>query len=194
MDAATYALSRLGVSESSPYRLRRLIGPPLEEAFALYYHLKPLDAEKAADHYYQRYLEYGMDDNNLYDGIPRLLKRLRQSRTGMVALSCRDPIYVSRIMRKFDLAGMFITARGHTMGAGGSKSHVLEELLISLPVLEGKRMVMVGDREDDIIAARENDIPCLAVGYGFGSAEELRNASPEAICGSVRELTDALIS
>lgn len=194
IEAARYALSRMGIIETSPYRLRRLIGPPLEEAFELYYNMEPLEAERAADHYSQHYLEYGMAENRLYDGVMRMLGRLRQSRTGLVAISCRDAIYVSRLMRKFELAPTFITARGRSVtGARTTKEQIVGDLLEELPVLEGKKLVIVGDREDDVLAARSLGLPCVAVGYGFGSSEELRNADPDSTSGSVEELAELLL-
>jgi phosphoglycolate phosphatase len=195
IEAARYALSRMGIMEASRYRLRRLIGPPLEEAFSLYYNMAPLEAERAADHYSQHYLEYGMAENSLYDGVRRMLALLRQSRTGLVAVSCRDGIYVSRLMRQFALAPSFITARGRSVtGARTSKEQIVGDLLEELPVLEGKNMVLVGDREDDVLAARALGLPCVAAGYGFGSSEELRNAGPDTVVGSVEELSEALLA
>jgi phosphoglycolate phosphatase len=193
IEAARFALLSLGIREGSPYRLRRLVGPPLEKAFSLYYGLGRMDAEKAADYLLQHYMEYGLEDNRLYEGVESMLQRLRQARTGLVAMSCGDNIYVSRLMRRFGLTSMFITFRGGSVGNSTSKRRILRDILNELPVLEGKSMVSVGDREDDVLAARDIGMPCIAVSYGFGSAEELKNAGPDRIVGSVEELTRALL-
>jgi len=193
IEAARYALLRLGIREGSPYRLRRLVGPPLEDAFALYYGLERMEAERAADSMRQHYLEYGIDDIRLYDGVEAMLGRLRQARTGLVGVSCRDSIYVSRLMRSHGLTSLFISARGGSTDRGRSKRAIIEGILTELPVLDGKKMVVVGDREDDVLAARELGLSCVAVGYGFGSAEELRNAGPDLTVPSVEKLSRALL-
>ena len=38
---------------------------------------------------------------------------------------------------------------------------------------------MIGDREHDILGARANGIDCVAVEYGYGSAQELDLAAPK---------------
>lgn len=54
------------------------------------------------------------------------------------------------------------------------------------------KIVMVGDKEHDVIGARAEGIPCVAVSYGYGSVEELEKAKPAKIVGTVEELTDVL--
>ena len=193
IEAARHALLKLGIGEGSPYRLRRLVGPPLEEAFALYYGLERMDAERAADRMRQHYLEYGIDDIRLYGGVEAMLRRLRQARTGLVGVSCGDSIYVSRLLRKHGLTPMFMSARGGSTDRGRSKRKIIEGVLDELPVLEGRSMVVVGDREDDVLAARDLGLPCVAVGYGFGSAEELKNAEPDLTVSSVEALSRSLL-
>ena len=52
--------------------------------------------------------------------------------------------------------------------------------------------VYVGDTEVDLETARRAGMPCLAVSWGFRSAEQLREAGAEAIAHSAEEL-DALL-
>lgn len=47
---------------------------------------------------------------------------------------------------------------------------------------------MVGDREHDVIGARNNRIHSIAVTYGYGSIEELQNANPTYFANSVEDL------
>ncbi len=170
------------------------MGPPVEEAFSLYYGLEKSDARQAADDFRQHYLEYGIEDMRLFDGVEEMLSRLRKARTGLVAVSSGSGIYVSRLMRRYGLASMFITFRGGSIDAGWSKRRIIGQILDELPVLEGKSMVVVGDREDDVLAARENGLPSVAVSYGYGSAEELRNAAADTVVESVERLAAALMS
>ena len=51
---------------------------------------------------------------------------------------------------------------------------------------------MVGDRVHDVVGARENDVACIAVGWGYGSRDELESAGPDAIVESVSELLACL--
>ena len=51
-------------------------------------------------------------------------------------------------------------------------------------------MILVGDREYDVLGAREAGLDCLAVSYGYGSVEELTKAGPLKIAGSAEEVLD----
>ena len=50
------------------------------------------------------------------------------------------------------------------------------------------KAVMVGDRENDIRGARENQLFSVGVLYGYGSRAELEEAGAAAIAETVEEL------
>lgn len=55
-----------------------------------------------------------------------------------------------------------------------------------------KRIVMIGDREQDIIGAKENGIQSVGVLFGYGSRRELKEAGADRIAETVKDLTDIL--
>lgn len=55
------------------------------------------------------------------------------------------------------------------------------------------RTLMVGDREQDIIGAKKNQIAAAGVLYGYGSKEELERAQADYLLDSVRHLRDFLL-
>ncbi len=52
---------------------------------------------------------------------------------------------------------------------------------------------MIGDRKHDLIGARRNGLDAAAVGYGFGSAEELRAEVPRYHFSTLAELHRAFL-
>jgi phosphoglycolate phosphatase len=52
---------------------------------------------------------------------------------------------------------------------------------------------MVGDREHDIIGAKENNIKSVGVLYGFGDVIELTQARAEYIVKDTEELLNILL-
>ncbi len=52
---------------------------------------------------------------------------------------------------------------------------------------------MVGDREHDVIGARENHMDCIGVLFGYGSREELEDAGAAVTAASVEELAELLL-
>ena len=53
--------------------------------------------------------------------------------------------------------------------------------------------VLVGDTIYDIEGARAHDLPCIAVSYGYGTLDSLKDAEPRAIVHSVDELYPLLL-
>lgn len=49
---------------------------------------------------------------------------------------------------------------------------------------------MVGDKEHDVLGAREAGLDCVAVSYGYGTTEELKEADPLQTVASADELLD----
>ena len=54
--------------------------------------------------------------------------------------------------------------------------------------LKAEECVMVGDRKYDIEGARANGMDSIAVGYGYGSEDELSSAEPTYFLSTVEEL------
>ena len=58
---------------------------------------------------------------------------------------------------------------------------------------EESKVIMVGDRKHDIIGAHENQLPCAAVLYGYGSREEFTENGADYQIETVEELGDFLM-
>ncbi|MFE4241929.1 HAD hydrolase-like protein [Peribacillus butanolivorans] len=68
----------------------------------------------------------------------------------------------------------------------------MQHALIHFPGVDKKDLIMIGDRNHDIIGARNAGIDSIAVAYGYGSVEELKNAEPTFIANSVEEIEEIL--
>ena len=54
-------------------------------------------------------------------------------------------------------------------------------------------LVMVGDREHDVLGAKKNGLPCIGAVYGYGTAGELTAAGAAALAETVEELHKLLL-
>lgn len=184
-----YALERLGIHVDDPERLTPFIGPPLIESFTRYYQLDAATAQEALGYYRDYFAETGIFENAVYPGIEELLTLLAaQGRTLAVATS-KPTVYAERIIEHFHLSGYLTLIAGSNLdGTRTAKGEVIAYALDTLPPLTRSSCVMVGDRMHDIVGARENAVRSIAVGYGYGSQEELRAAEPTHLVQSVAEL------
>lgn len=185
-----YALEKLGKPEEDLDKLRVFIGPPLMEQFMKYADVDETEARRAVEYYRERYAVKGIFENRPYDGVENLLRELKGRGYILAVASSKPEYYVTKILDYFNLSSYFEVVVGSEMnGARTSKTEVIEEALKRLNMSDRrKEVLMVGDKEHDVIGARAAGLACVAVGYGYGTKEELTAAQPLKIVASIEEL------
>ena len=63
-----------------------------------------------------------------------------------------------------------------------------------MSLMNTKNAVMIRDRKFDIEGAKMNNISSVAVMYGFGTPEELKNANADFYAETVKDLHNLLLS
>lgn len=185
-----YALEKLGKPEEDLDKLRVFIGPPLMEQFMKYADVDETEARRAVEYYRERYAVKGIFENRPYDGVENLLRELKGRGYILAVASSKPEYYVTKILDYFNLSSYFEVVVGSEMnGARTSKTEVIEEALKRLNMSDRrKEVLMVGDKEHDVLGARTAGLDCVAVGYGYGTKEELTAAQPLKIVASIEEL------
>jgi phosphoglycolate phosphatase len=187
--AVNYALKRFGLEVQDLDKLIPFIGPPLGESFQQYYGFSAEQAQEAVRYYREYFAERGLYENAVYPGIPELLTGL-QARGMQLAVATSKPThFAQKILVHFQLDQYFALVMGSELdGTRSNKAEVIDAALAQLPGVAPQTTIMIGDRKHDIIGAQKNGLDSLAVGYGYGTAEELEMASPTYKVGSVTEL------
>lgn len=188
-----YALRRLGIASDDLERLTPFIGPPLAESFRRYYNLPDAEVERAIAYYREYFGKSGMYENAVYPGIPVLLDALMEQGRTLVVATSKPITYAERILAHFDLARFFTVIAGSELdGTRTAKAEVVEYALAALPWMDRAGCVMIGDREHDVLGARTAGIASIAVGYGYGTRQELEAARPTYLARTVAELATLL--
>lgn len=192
-----YALKEFGIDEPDLDKLEPFIGPPLKDSFMEFYGFSEEDAEKAIEKYRERFSEIGIYENDVYEGIPQML-RLLQSRGMFLAVASSKPTeYVERILEHFDLRRYFKVVVGSEMdGTRVNKDEVVLEALnrlFSYKPIAYDKVYMIGDRKFDVEGAKKIGVESVGVTYGYGSMEELKEAHADYIVRSVEELRSLLM-
>ncbi len=183
-----YSLSKLGLREKNENTLMAFIGPPLIETYKKQFGFDDIIATRAIAYYREYFSEKGLYENRLYPGIPALLKELRARGKKIILATAKPEIYARRIIEYFEIDGFFCHVQGTKMdGSIVSKNDVISYIMHTLR-LSSTDTVMVGDREDDIRGAKENNIRSIGVTYGYGSTEELIRSGADRIAQSVASL------
>ena len=163
-----YALERLGETPIGEAELRRCIGPPLIESFA---RIVGSDAATLALTYYrERFGETGWRENTVYPGIPETLQELAGDNHRLFVATSKPTVFAERIIEHFGLAEYFAGVHGSELD--GTRSNKAELLKHVVRINKSTNAIMIGDREHDAKGAAKNDLPFVAVLYGYGTPAE----------------------
>lgn len=176
-----YALEKFGI-EAERSELFRFIGPPLKDSFMKYYGIPKDDCDLAVSYYREYYSTSGIFENRVYDGIEHLLADLKNCGKKIVLATSKPLEFSEKILKHFGLYNYFDFISAATMdGQICRKDQVIKHALDSLEITDTSEVLMVGDREFDIIGAKQYEIKSVGVLYGFGSLEELHSAGADYI-------------
>ena len=191
---AAYALAHFGICVEDLHTLDNFIGPPLLYSFQTYHHLSQEDAYEAIRLYRDRYARVGWLENIPYPGIGEMLLSLTQAGKTLLVATSKPEEFAVQILEHFGLAKYFTCICGAPMD---EKVHSTKALVIQDALRRGKiedlsDVIMVGDREHDVLGAHECGIPAIGVLYGYGSREEHENCGADYIAATIPELSALL--
>lgn len=188
-----FALARLGIDEPDITRLEHFIGPPLLQAFMQFYDMDEARAWEAVGHYRERFKVTGLYENLVFEGVPQLLEDLAgQGRTLYIATS-KPWLFAREIARHFDFARHFKLIYGSELDGTRTDKVELIAHLLAEENLDPAHTLMIGDRKHDLIGGLRNGLDVAAVGYGFGSHEELAAEQPTYHFATLAELHEAFV-
>ena len=192
-NSVAYALKRNGIFVEDKTSLNVFVGPPLVESFMKYYHFDREEAKKSVGIYREYFEEKGMFENAVYPGIPELLAGLKKDGYKLYVATSKPEPYSVKIIGHFGLAEYFEMIGGADMGENRiHKGDVIRYVMESCGLTTPDEIVMIGDRENDMIGAAQNHMESVGVLYGYGSRAELENAGACHIANDVPELGEVL--
>ncbi|WP_434772909.1 HAD family hydrolase [Pseudomonas entomophila] len=188
-----HALAKLGIDEPDLTRLEPFIGPPLLQAFMQFYGFDEATAWDAVNHYRERFRVTGLYENQVFEGVPALLSTLAgQGRTLYIATS-KPWVFAREIARHFAFDQHFKVIYGSELDGTRTDKVELIRHLLEAERLDPAQTLMIGDRKHDLIGARRNGLQAVAVGYGFGSRDELLAEAPDFHFDTLAQLHAAFL-
>lgn len=190
LNSARYALEKMNKPIPETSVMRKFLGPPLMASFKEHCGMSEEEAQLATALYRERYVPAGWRENSVYPGIRTLLQELRRQGVRLYVATAKPEDISIRILNYFGLAQYFDVISG----ARGEKYPTKDAIIAR--ALEGvsyRRAVMVGDRSSDLRGAQKFGIDSIAVGYGYGSEDELRSAMPTHYISTIDALSTLLL-
>lgn len=189
LNSVSYALNKFGIEEQDKDSLRHFIGPPLITEFKRSFGVSDEDAKKLVSFYREYFSTKGIFENDVYVGIPELLERLTNEGKQLIVATSKPEEFAIKILEHFGIAKYFTVIAGATMNESRtSKEDVIKYALEKWKVSDLASVVMIGDREYDVIGAKKIGVDSIGVLYGYGSLKELQTAGATHIAGSVEDI------
>ena len=184
-----YALEKFGIEVKDRKALHPFIGPPLTYSFQTFYGLSKEDSELAVKYYRERFSVKGLYENKVYDGVEKMLQELKADGKILIIATSKPEEFTLKILKHFDLYKYFDFIAGATMdGSRGEKADVIRYALEISGIENKSEAIMVGDRNYDILGAKENGLASIGVLFGFGDYEELMKAGADYIAANVEDI------
>lgn len=191
-NSVAYALERYGIAVEDKRSLNCFIGPPLNDSFMKYYGFTPERAMEAIWVYREYFRDKGIFENEVYEGIPELLGKIKESGRKIVLATSKPEEFAVRILEHFDLIKYFDAVAGASMDEKRNKKGDVIKYAMEKGGFTAEEAVMIGDREHDIFGARENGLRSIGVLYGYGDREEFERAGADYIATSVGDIFELL--
>lgn len=188
--SALYAAEKMGFTGFTKEQVMSFIGPPLHVSFQKVMGMTPEQATQAVELYRERFAPIGWAENEVYEGIPPLLRSLKMNGAKIAMATAKPQAFAEKIADKFGFTPFLDALVGPDMSKkDASKAGIVKKAMDTL----GGPVVMVGDRCFDVEGGRANGVDTIGVTYGYGSEAELIEAGATHIAHSVEELGDILL-
>lgn len=155
---------------------RSLLGPPLKDSFSRF--LPPDQVDAAVSAYRAFYKRDGIHRCAVYPGVKEMLAALQKGGFTLGLATCKLREAAQTLMDELQLGQYFAYIGGAVPERDlESKEQVIRDVLAQ-PCFDGRKAVMVGDRDNDLRGAVACGLPAIVVEYGYGTPEEWRSFSP----------------
>lgn len=190
-----YSLNKFGIEIEDRTKLYPFIGPPLMESYAKYFGFDEEKGKQAVAYYREYFAKTGLFENEVYPGMVEFLEKCKKSGLKLILATSKPEHFAIQIMEHFGLDKYFDCMCGSTLdGRISTKADVIREALRRNEISDMKNVLMIGDRQHDILGAAEFGIECAGVLWGYGSRDEFLENHAKYIVKDYTELEAVIYS
>jgi len=193
VNAIEFAVRKMGLAPLPQAVVEKFLGPPLFGSFEKHCGMDRETARIAVSYFREYYADRGIFENEPYEGIPELLGRLKAAGKRLFVATSKPTVSALQVCAHFGIDGYFTEILGSELDGSIIEKHDIVGLLLSRHALDRSRTLMIGDRENDIAGGRKNGLDTAAVGYGYGSEDELRQANASYYVKTMSDLRALLL-
>ena len=188
-NSMNFSLKKFGFPERTLDEVRRFVGNGIRN---LIIRAAPKGTdEKTIDEMFEvfneHYAVHCNDNTKSYDGIDELLKKLKEQKVKTAVVSNKADYAVQTLVKKY-FDGLFDYAVGEKQGV--RKKPCPDSVNEVLRVLDTPKeaAVYIGDSEVDVATAKNAQMDCIAVDWGFRDRDVLINSGATLIVSDAAAL------
>lgn len=188
-NSMNFTLKKFGFPERTLDEVRRFVGNGIKN---LIIRAAPKGTdEKTIDEMFEvfneHYAVHCNDNTKSYDGIDKLLKKLKEQKVKTAVVSNKADYAVQTLVKKY-FDGLFDYAVGEKQGV--RKKPCPDSVNEVLRVLDTPKeaAVYIGDSEVDVATAKNAQMDCIAVDWGFRDRDVLINSGATLIVSDAAAL------
>jgi phosphoglycolate phosphatase len=167
------------VGNGAPLLMRRALGEAATQT----------EVEEALEFFLEYYREHVLDCTTLYPGVRESLRRLMEAGKRMAVLT-NKPVRMSRmIVEGLEVGPYFFRVYGGNSFDFKKPHPIGIETLMREAGCDRLRTLMVGDSSVDVETARNAEVKCCGVTWGF-QPETLYSPAPDLMVDRMEQLAD----
>ena len=188
-DSANYVMETFGYPQRTLAEVRSFVGNGIRKLLEC---SAPKDtSSEEIDRMFEVFKEYYgghcADKTKPYDGIMGLLESLKKQGVKLAVVSNKADYAVKALCEQY-FPGYFDEAVGERVGIARKPApDTVHEVIKNLKI-EKSKAVYIGDSEVDVQTARNAELDCIAVDWGFRDASVLKEAGAEIIVSTPDEI------
>jgi len=160
--------------------VKKMIGPPFAHLIVDKYGFSKEEGAKAIMIHRKYVREKGVYEAKLFDGVYEMIKTLYDNNITLAIASNKPIENVICQCEYFKIDKFFKFINGQDdLQTRGEKSDLVREVMDILKIETPEKVLMVGDKETDIIGGHKNGAKSVMTDYGYASKEEQENSKAD---------------
>ena len=191
MISTNYALSQFNYPTHTLEEIRFFVGNGVAKLIerAIPNGVNNLNYEKCLEIFKAHYAKNMYNHTSVYDGISEMLENLKNKGIKTAVVSNKFDLAVKELSKKY-FGNLIDIAIGENEKAGIKKKPAPDTVfeVLNLMNLKSEDAIYIGDSDVDIMTAKNSNMPCISVTWGFRDREFLIKNNATIIVDKPKEI------
>lgn len=194
-DSTNFALEKCGYPTRSYDEVRRFVGNGIRKLIerAVPEGLTVEQIDRVHEVFTEHYKVHCADKTKAYDGIKPLLEKLRASGVKTAVVSNKADYGVQELCKEY-FDGLFDYAVGEREGIRRKPAPDAVNEALKVLGIDKSEAVYIGDSDVDFETAKNAELPCISVLWGFRDEEFLREKGATLFVRDPAEIYDIIMT